>query len=430
MTKTTRLLVLFCLFCIPPLYTADASGQSSTLRQYLKQVDSYIKAHRHFEAAETLKQATQLAGKKHPSLHMRLAILYYGLGLISEAIEEGEKAVQQAPSAKWYKYDLAKFYYVDKQYDKSQRQFTDLLQIDPGFTLGYYYLAELYYQTKQYDMAWLSYQRAKKLGMGQRGIHLEKKLNNFTAKPQETFPTTDHNALFRFIRTPSKKTADNILKKIAGGKLFENLELELNKKSAIDFGMITLDELKDSVAQSLRNRRPYDSPSIVQTGSDFRIIQRIMPFDTQKWQKIIRRGKTQATQPAIRLSRQLDIFYAVETWKNNWQNGKVEDYFSSYSSRFKPEGDLPLHIWEKTRREKMRRTSDMRITISDPQIEMINHGRVIITFLQTCQSPINYNAVVKALTMDREERGWKIIKEHIILRITPENLLTPLHTDL
>jgi len=39
---------------------------------------------------------------------MRLGILYYGLGLIPEAIAEGERVVHLAPSSKWYKYDLAK----------------------------------------------------------------------------------------------------------------------------------------------------------------------------------------------------------------------------------------------------------------------------------------------------------------------------------
>ena len=119
-----------------------------TFNDYLQRANEYIRAYRHFEAADALKEATKLGGTKHPSLHMRLAILYYGLGLISEAIIEGEKAVQLTPDSKWYKYDLAKFYYVDKQYGKAQQQFSDLLTIDPGFTFGYYFLAELFFQSK------------------------------------------------------------------------------------------------------------------------------------------------------------------------------------------------------------------------------------------------------------------------------------------
>src|SRR5512145_2360827 len=100
-----------------------AADESLDFKEHLEKANDYIKAYRHFEAGDALKEATNLGGAKHPSLHMRLGILYYGLGLIPEAIAEGEKAVTLAPSSKWYKYDLAKFYYVDKQFSKAEEQF-------------------------------------------------------------------------------------------------------------------------------------------------------------------------------------------------------------------------------------------------------------------------------------------------------------------
>ena len=127
----------------------SSANQEITVKEYLEKANNHLKADQHFSAGDALKEATRLGGAKHPSLHMRLAILYYGLGLIPDAITEGEKAVSLVPSSKRYKYDLAKFYLVDKQLNKAENEFSTLLKLDPGFALGYYYLAEVYFQKKQ-----------------------------------------------------------------------------------------------------------------------------------------------------------------------------------------------------------------------------------------------------------------------------------------
>ena len=278
----TLVLLLACtLVLAKPLFAAD---ESLSFKEHLEKANNYIKAYRHFEAGDELKEATKLGGTQHPSLYMRLGILYYGLGLIPEAIAEGEKAVALAPTSKWYKYDLAKFYYVDKQYAKAEEQFITLLKLDPGFTLGYYYLGELYFRNKEYDMAWLSLKRANLLG--HQGKNLEERLSPLTRKPAENFTKNDkNNMIFRFIKLSSEEEAKKILKEIGKGKLFENLELELKKEKVgeADFGVMDLNELKDSVADSLRNRPPYSPPVVIKTGSDFRIMQRIAPFDPIAW---------------------------------------------------------------------------------------------------------------------------------------------------
>jgi tetratricopeptide (TPR) repeat protein len=104
-----RLIITTLLTSTFFLTPALAEDKATSFKEYLEQANSYIKSYRHFEASDALKEATKLGGAKHPSLHMRLGILYYGLGLIPEAIAEGERAVHLAPSSKWYKYDLANF---------------------------------------------------------------------------------------------------------------------------------------------------------------------------------------------------------------------------------------------------------------------------------------------------------------------------------
>jgi len=427
MKKHALLLIFLCTFSLLPTAPANTAAlpQTMTFNDYLQRANAYIRAYRHFEAADALKEATKLGGTKHPSLHMRLAILYYGLGLISEAIIEGEKAVQLTPDSKWYKYDLAKFYYVDKQYGKAQQQFSDLLTIDPGFTFGYYFLAELFFHQKLYDMAWLSYERAKLLG--HRGKHLQEKLAPYTTKPRENFNQQPDDKLFRFIKVPSQEKAEEILTKIRNGKLFENLELELKKErnGDYDFGTMMLGELKDSVALSLKDNRPYATPVIIQTGPDYRIMQRVLPFDIQAWKTILKNAASRSAAEKMNrkptgdenFSAKITAFYALEHWRNVWESADVKAYFAAYSKNFSPQKGVSLQSWRQKSRKNLTTPTFIRIQIDDPIVEMLTKNRMLVTFEQSYTSNTYHSVVLKALTMEKEAEGWKIIQEQILQKI-------------
>ncbi|BHH85270.1 L,D-transpeptidase Cds6 family protein [Desulforhopalus sp. 52FAK] len=433
MIRHTILTFILTLTLTPVTVMADESTKS--FKEYLEQANFYIKSYRHFEASDALKEATKIGGAEHPSLHMRLGILYYGLGLIPEAIEEGERAVHLSPASKWYKYDLAKFYYVDKQFKKAENQFTTLLKIDPGFTLAYYYLAELYFQQKKYDLAWLSMQRAYKLG--HRGKHLETKIAPLSSKPEENFETSGNGPqLFRYIKLREAQQAQELTNQIWNGKLFENMELELKKDRSIsaDFGIMTLDELSSEAAQSLQDKKPYSRPLVIETGSDFRIMQRILPFDPVKWQQIISATPTEpapvvqkqvpAPQPAAQvattatahvtdkqISSKLAAFYALEAWKEAWEAQDINSYLAAYSDNFRPNKGLSRKSWTKKRTRSIEKPKSIKIKIDDPVVEMLTDGQLLITFKQSYTSNTYHDIVVKTLTMEKEESGWKITKE-------------------
>lgn len=423
---------------------ALAEDKATGFKEYLEQANSYIKSYRHFEASDALKEATRLGGAQHPSLHMRLGILYYGLGLIPEAIAEGERAVHLAPSSKLYKYDLAKFYYVDKQFEKAEEQFTTLLKIDPGFTLAYYYLSEIYFKQKQYDMAWLSMNRAYRLG--HKGQLLKSKIGPFSSKPTESLVSSDNAPkLFRFIKLTDEKQAQKLTNEIWNGKLFENLELELRKdqSSSADFGIMTLDELKPDLAESLQNKTPYSRPLVIQTGADYCVMQRVLPFDPKKWQQDLAKptpaeGTTatklvgpvppsvatsntattaitsfnkKATDTDTKISSKLAAFYALEAWKEAWEKQDAKNYLSSYSSNFTPNRSLSLESWKEKRTKSVFRPNSIKIEIEDPVVENLTDKQLLITFKQSYTSDSYHDIVVKTLTMEKEENGWKIIKE-------------------
>ncbi len=454
---TFTLLLSLSLALATPLSAAD---EGLNFKEQLEKANDFIKIYRHFEAGDALKEATKLGGAKHPSLHMRLGILFYGLGLIPEAIAEGEKAVALAPSSKWYKYDLAKFYYVDKQYLKAEEQFITLLKLDPGFTLGYYYLTELYFRSKDYDMAWLSFQRARLLG--HQGKQLEEKLAPHTKKPAEDFTKiSESNMIVRFIKLSSEEEAMTILDEISKGMLFENLELELKKEKAgaADFGVININELQDSVADSLRSRQPYSPPVVMKTESDYRIMQRITPFDPVAWRTNVgatsaspkdfnkkppviavasRKNDTETTTlvpPSVtaapiavkastteiqqapegkekeQLATQLAAYYALESWKNVWQAADIPKYFAAYSSTFTPPDNIDHATWKKKRTASLTRPKFIHVTIKDPVVELVTDNHLLITFTQSFQSDTYQDVVIKILTMVKEKGGWKISDE-------------------
>jgi hypothetical protein len=436
-----------------------AADEGLDFKEHLEKANDYIKAYRHFEAGDALKEATNLGGAKHPSLHMRLGILYYGLGLIPEAIAEGEKAVALAPSSKWYKYDLAKFYYVDKQFSKAEEQFIALLNLDPGFTLGYCYLAELYFRDKDYDMAWLSFQRARLLG--HRGKHLEEKLAPYTKKPTEDYVKISKNSMMvRFIKLSSEEEAQSLLDEIAKGKLFENLELELKKETVGegDFGVMSINDLKGSNAEILRNRQPYSPPVVLKTETDYRVMQKIAPFDPAMWRAtsgtpssypkgskekapvvvdLATKNEADVAKPAPpqpppavavkeagteieptpdgkdkeELATQLAAYYVLESWKNAWQSMDVTKYFAAYSSKFTPPDNMDIATWKKKRTASLTRPKFIHVKLKNPVVELVTDKHLLITFTQSYESDTYQDTVIKILTMVKEEGRWKISDE-------------------
>ena|GEM_PF-2126294 len=270
--------------------TVQAAEKKVSHEVYLERANALIRSYQHFAAAMALQQAIRLADDKYPSIYMRLAILYYGLGMVPDAITAGEKAVALSPQTKWYKFDLAKFYLVDKQYQRSKEQLLALLQIDPGFTLAYIYLGEVYLALGEKNMAWFCLKWADKLG--QDGDLLRQKLQaaggSSTVEPEAL--AKGQPAFFRYIKTENRKDADTLLKQIANGKSFENLEMEFqnadSKDFRADFGLVSAPELDAGVVNQLASVKVFAPPEVVQTGSEYRVMQKILPFNRAAWTRL------------------------------------------------------------------------------------------------------------------------------------------------
>jgi hypothetical protein len=430
---------LVLLLFLPPFQTW--AGDAAACRKYVEMAGKLIKSNNHFPASDALRKAIELDKSEHPSLHMKLAVLYYSLGLIPDAIREGEKAVNLTPSSKWYKYDLAKFYLVNRQLDKAEQQFSALLSLEPGFTFGYYYLAEVYFHKQHYDLSWLSLTRARFLGF--KGTLLAEKLDKLSRKPTEDLENATGDKLFRFIKLPTRAKAEKVLQTLKNGRLFEHVELQLKKEHTSDtaFGIMTLSELKKSIADALRENRPYSSPQIIKTGSDYRVMQRILAFDPSAWQAQLNNTaasrnnsnkaavNSETDNPAEKyiskkkpvenlFSARLAAFYALENWKESWERQDLEAYFDAYSESFMPsDSAISRATWEKRRKRSLTRPEYIHIKLVDPVIEMRVPNEVTTTFKQVYESDRYNDTVIKELTFSREKNGWKIINERIIQTI-------------
>ena len=277
------------LVFLPYSHLHAANRKATVIKGFLKKANAYYTNNRPFDAINTLTDAIK-KDADHPLVRVQLSILYYGLGLLDEAIVEAEQAVKMDPGSEKNRFDLAKFYLIDKQYSKAERQFHIILTRNPGFTLGYFYLGLTYYRQGKDNLARLCVQRAKKLG--HRGTVLEEKLGISSLNIKDRLPPTqkkDH--LYRFIMVPSKEEAETILSNLRQGKLFDVLVIEKkNRKKQVDSGLIMLSEIKASIAKSVKNLKPFSEPVMIHTDPDYRIIQRIAPFDIRFWEKIAASG--------------------------------------------------------------------------------------------------------------------------------------------
>ena len=448
---------------------AQAADNRVSHEVYLERANALIRSYQHFAAAMALQQAIRLADDQYPSIYMRLAILYYGLGMIPDAIAAGEKAVALAPQTKWYKFDLAKFYLVDKRYQEAKEQLLALLQIDPGFTLGFVYLGEVYLALGQKNMAWACLQWADRLGRDSDLLRQKLQIAGGSAPTGAEAPAKGQPDYFRFIKVGSRKDADALLKQIANGKSFENLEMELQNTKSIhaDFGLITVLELDKSLAGQLATVKVFAPPKVVQTGSDYRIMQKILPFDRAAWARVETSAGIKPTAiiassplpppsatisvggraevvssisslpsaavssqaenqsapaapqpPAVAtqdktaaVSDQTSVSQAIEIWRNHWQNANTDLYLACYSPSFVPAKGISQSHWRAGRVKNLSLPSTMEISLSNIRITMQRENQATATFQQDYSSDRLQDSVMKTLSLRREKGEWKITKE-------------------
>lgn len=435
----STVVLLLCLLMATPC--TGWAEDAPTSRDFLVQAEEHARENRLQEAEEALRKAVELAGDRHPFLRIRLARLHMRQGRPAEAIAQAEKALALAPSARWFRYDLAKFYLAGKQYNKAEDQLCMLLRLDPGFASAYAVLAELFLATGRHEQARFAMRRARLLGY--RGNDLGISLP--TADTLEDSGSQGGNPLFRFLRADTREKAEALQKELGGGRLFEDLARDKPTETAgeAEYGMMLARELPAETADSLSRLRPYSPPVIVWTGSDFRIMQRILPFHpaivresadsslpqdlaglsfTGEQSASAKVGPTtsKATEVQLRAreGRQVPAIIAaldtLEKWRKAWETANFEGYLATYSKNFAPPDGGAFSAWREKRRKSLSRPKTIRIRISDTVAETLPDDRLLVSFTQDYQSDEYRDKVQKSLILTEESGDWKIVEESVV----------------
>ncbi len=248
--------------------------------------DMYASNKRYLLAIDEYRQSKT----KRPVLRNKLARLSYNLGFVNEAISEMEKVVDTMSHNADYRITLGIYYLAKDNFDKARDQFFAALEINPGSTHAYYYLAELFLTIGDYDMAWMSIKMAKRLGYG--GNDIIHRLSSLYSAP--TVNPWDHdrdNVYVRVINVDTYEQAEQIVRRIAEGELFEEIA---NKESrglipgnGGFIGVSTLVEVDPKISDTMRTQEIFATPVIIKTEKGFHITQRIARFDFREWQGLL-----------------------------------------------------------------------------------------------------------------------------------------------
>ena len=324
-------LIALNLICLTRV-AAEETDTDFTVDKYLKSGDIYMQQGNLFQAINQYRRAIGL-GVEHPDLYRNLAIALYDLGFVQDAIVEMEKAVVIAPDKDVMHLELGILYLVKEQLKEAKEQFFKTLALNPGSANAYYYLGELFYRSGQYDYAWLAARMAQLLG--HPGQDLIRKLINVSTEPKiQSWRETGDEVYLRQILVDSSEKAENIVERMKGGELFEDIagtESQGGNTAVGGYaGHFKLQELQPDIAKVLQTQKILGEPAIVPTSEGFHIVQRIVPFDFAYWENSIEgSGGEEASQP-----KEVRVIEAAK-YKVSKKEAKDRGVYSVYAGSFK-----------------------------------------------------------------------------------------------
>jgi len=101
----------------------------------------------------------------------------------------------------------------------------------------------------------------------------------------------------------------------------------------------------------------------------------------------------------------------VRSWAEAWEQKDFETYLTHYSTNFSPAEGLSIVEWEIGRHKALGSPKFIKIEIRDMQIEKLNESTSKVTFIQSYQSDVHADEVIKTLELNWENGGWLIVRE-------------------
>ncbi|MBN2643979.1 MAG: tetratricopeptide repeat protein [Desulfuromonadaceae bacterium] len=285
-------LIALVLFAVVGLTGSAHAANDVTPRQiHLQLAQRHLEAGRPFWALSSLRHALE-QGTDDPNIHRQQAQILYDLGFVDQAVSEMEQTLRRATDEDYLYMELGVFALAGGQLAKARQAFERVLELNPGFSFGYYYLGEVLFRLGDYDRSACALVLARQLGLP--GFELERKLTDFgQTLPEHPWPADGSAIFLRRISLVDGALAEVVLRRLGEGELFEELAREFStgeeKDSGGYVGMLQPQDLNPQLAATLSGLNSFERPVLIQHDDQSWIVQRIAPFDPAFWTRYLTR---------------------------------------------------------------------------------------------------------------------------------------------
>nr|WP_320048215.1 tetratricopeptide repeat protein [uncultured Desulfuromonas sp.] len=260
--------------------------------------ERHLQAGHPFWAVRSYRQALE-SGSDDPNIHRNLSQVLYDLGFVDQAIEELQLAINKAPEEDFLHMEMGVFYLAAGRLPQAHKEFSRVLELNPGFSYGYYYLGEVLFRLGDYHLSGMALAIAEKLGLP--GFDLQRKLTalgwDLPEKPWHCEPHIYH---LRRITVPTLTQARHVMQRLEDGELFEELAREFSTgseaKSGGYIGGISLASMPEAFTRELAGRECFSPAVLLESEDGYHIVQRIAPFDADFWKRTVAEEKSQRQQ--------------------------------------------------------------------------------------------------------------------------------------
>jgi hypothetical protein len=264
----------------------------------LQLAQRHIDAGHPFWAIHSFRQALA-SGADDPNTHRKLSQVLYDLGFVDQAVTEMELAINNVPAQDFLHMEMGVYRLAAGQLHKARAEFSRVLELNAGFSYGYYYLAEVYYRLADYDRAALALVLAQQLGFP--GFDLQRKLTDLGWQlPQHPWHDDPERYCLRQILLDDKISAAEVMQRLEDGELFEELARQFSKSAEAQsggyVGTMTLASMPPAFAAKLQGVESFSPPLLLESAQKYIIVQRIATFDPAMWQQTIDNNQQQLRQ--------------------------------------------------------------------------------------------------------------------------------------
>lgn len=238
-----------------------------------------------FSAINEYRKAID-AGYNGSDVYRNLATVQYMAGFQTEAVETLQEAIRLYPKEVLPRQELATLYFALGKEKEAKKLFLGVLADNPTQANAYHYLGIIAFREGKVDYSWLHARRAQLLG--NKSNSLMDKLMAWGNEPlvNQRTPVGDE-VCFRQILLPSFEEAEEVMKRLDDGEMFEVVATTASIGPAADNGGYVgcrfPDEMNTQLSEYLWQQEAYAEPAIIQTDRGAHIVQRVQPFDLELW---------------------------------------------------------------------------------------------------------------------------------------------------